>query len=106
MWKCHFQVHVSTGVHQTVGPCDQKALDLAGQERQVYLCPETHTEDFTFDCTKVPEDMTEWYTVCGKKHSNQPAYLVAVTILAFIGITTYRMAFKPSEHGSKKSKVQ
>ena len=27
--------HVSTGVHQTVGPCNVTDIDLAGHERQV-----------------------------------------------------------------------
>ena len=35
---------VSAGVHQTVGPCDVTALDLAGQERQVYLCAQNFQE--------------------------------------------------------------
>ena len=32
---------------QTVGPCDVKDIDLAGHERQVYLCKQTQDEDFT-----------------------------------------------------------
>ena len=32
--------HVSTGVHQTVGPCNVTDLDLAGHERQVGSCNE------------------------------------------------------------------
>ena len=30
--------HISTGVHQTVGPCDVFDKDISGHERQVYLC--------------------------------------------------------------------
>ena len=35
-----------SGVHQEVGPCDVKGVDLAGQERQVYLCPKDLDEGF------------------------------------------------------------
>lgn len=45
------EAHLSTGVHQTIGPCDVMERDLAGQLRQVYLCPDTHTQDWTFDTT-------------------------------------------------------
>ena len=31
------EAHVSTGVHQTVGPCNVTDIDLAGHERQVIL---------------------------------------------------------------------
>ena len=32
------EAHISTGVHQTVGPCDVMDKDISGHERQVYLC--------------------------------------------------------------------
>ena len=31
------ETHMSTGVHQTVGPCNVRDTDLAGQERQVKI---------------------------------------------------------------------
>ena len=34
-------------VFQTLGPCDVKDIDLAGHERQVYLCKHTQDEDFS-----------------------------------------------------------
>lgn len=90
---------VSTGVHQTVGPCGVRALDLAGQEREIYLCPETHSQDFTFLCQgkDVTPDATaattEWYTVCGKPHERFSHLLAAVALLGMVGIATYRTAF-------------
>ena len=32
------EAHISTGVHQTLGPCDVFDKDISGHERQVYLC--------------------------------------------------------------------
>ena len=89
---------LSTGVHQTVGPCGEKALDLAGQEREIYLCPETHIQDFSFTCpggkNVTPDGMSEWYTVCGKPHDRYSELLLGVTVLGLIGIFAYRTAFK------------
>ena len=39
--------HISTGVHQTLGPCDVMDNDISGHERQVYLC-RYGTEYFLF----------------------------------------------------------
>ena len=41
---------MSRDCFQTIGPCDVRAVDLAGHERQVYLCKETQDEDFTLVC--------------------------------------------------------
>ncbi len=92
------EAHVTTGVHQTVGPCNVTALDLAGLERQVYLCPQTHDEGWTFKCPgndkgTPPPDFTEWYTVCGLPHSDKNLWLAAIGALAALGITTYQFAF-------------
>ena len=36
--------HMSTGVHQEIGDCNVRAADLSGHMRQVYLCPESHSQ--------------------------------------------------------------
>ena len=67
--------HLSTGVHQEIGDCNVRAADLSGHQRQVYLCKETHKQDWSLDCDQLcSENMfgdcdyqsTTWYTVCGK----------------------------------------
>jgi len=48
-YQCKYLIilQVSRYSFQTVGPCDVRAVDLAGHERQVYLCKEAQDEDFT-----------------------------------------------------------
>ena len=87
--------HISTGVHQTIGDCGVKALDLSGHERQVYLCMETHGQDFTFDCPAYIDrgnETNEWYTICGKPHDNKPLFLKVVGSLSCLGIAFYTIA--------------
>jgi len=93
--------HISTGVHQTVGPCDVFDKDISGHERQVYLCREHYTEDFSFDCdgmSNLPEKLSndiqqEWYTICGKKHSDYQSFVRIIATLASIAIPTYSYAY-------------
>ena len=68
------ETHVSTGVHQLPGPCDVTATDITGATRQAYLCVDDYEEDFTFACTTPPAHGAQWYTVCGKPHTNHAAY--------------------------------
>ena len=85
-----------------MGPCDVKGIDLAGQERQVYLCQDTHTQDWKIgpgcNADRVP-DHTEWYTVCGKEHNDQPTFLAAVSALAAAGNSR---TGRPSESGARR----
>jgi len=95
------QDHISTGVHQTVGPCDVMDKDISGHERQVYLCRENYNEDFVFGCgdahlltENLSKDIQrEWYTVCGKEHTDYPAFVSIIAALASIAIPTYSYAF-------------
>ena len=102
------ETHVSTGVHQTVGPCDVRALDLARQERQVYLCAGTHAQDWDFSCTEsgaAPADYAEWYTVCGRAHGDKALWMAAVTALGIVGSVAYYLAFStPAEVEKVKKK--
>merc|ERR1719277_1416271 len=95
------QDHISTGVHQTVGPCDVRDTDISGHERQVYLCKENYNEDFTFECGEphrlsghLPRAIQrEWYTVCGRQHTDYQAFVGILAALASIAIPTYWYAF-------------
>ena len=87
------------------------AKDISGHLRQVYLCKESFEEDFSFElCHKnyfgratefaynspdVSKDTSEWYTVCGKPHSDKPGFLKAIGVLGLLGSVTYTRALSP-----------
>ena len=67
--------HLSTGVHQQQGDCSKREADLAGHMRQVFLCRETHSQDWSLDCDELcSQNMfgdcdlqtKTWYSVCGQ----------------------------------------
>ncbi|MXY02166.1 MAG: hypothetical protein F4190_00800 [Acidimicrobiales bacterium] len=87
------EAHTSTGIHQTPGSCGVTESDITSGTRQKFLCVEDYSEDFTFACTTPPADGTQWYTVCGKEHSNYPAYAVAVAGLALAGTAAFFIMF-------------
>ena len=79
---------------------DSWSLPIPAIVLQVYLCASTHDEDWTFGCaagagdaSAPPPDLTEWYTVCGRPHSNKPLWAAYVAALAALGIATYRFCF-------------
>ncbi|XP_023326089.1 uncharacterized protein LOC111699610 [Eurytemora carolleeae] len=102
--------HISSGVHQEYGDCNITAPDITGHLRQVYLCRETHVQDFSFDCEDVcgkvgvdcSEASTSWYTVCGRRHSNYSLYLLATSIISTLGCVFY--TFTLTYRGSTKQK--
>ncbi|GMI46863.1 hypothetical protein TrCOL_g13211 [Triparma columacea] len=64
---------VSTGIHQTQGPCDEIGYDISGYERFTYFCSDKKKPQFSdryFSlCKNSKKDLkhgVEWYTVCGK----------------------------------------
>ena len=68
------------------------------------LYRENYNEDFSFDCGntniveevigKMSEDVkSEWYTVCGKPHSDHQSFVGVIAALASISIPTYSYAF-------------
>lgn len=87
------ETHVSTGVHQMPGPCDVEESDILGGTRKKFLCIDDYEEDFTFACTTPPADGTRWFTICGKAHTNYPAYSAAVGSLSLVGIAVFSMFF-------------
>jgi hypothetical protein len=82
--------HVSTGIHQTVGPCQVQATDITGLTRRVFLCPKDFDEEFSFDCVaRPPTDGTTWYTVCGRAHENALRWKSALALLALLSATLF-----------------
>ena len=87
------ETHVSTGLHQPPGPCDVEATDITGATRKQFLCVDNYEEDFTFACTTPPADGTQWYTICGRAHTNYALYAVGVGGLALVGIVVFSLLF-------------
>ena len=65
---------------------------------------ESYKEDFSFDCANqemsrneietISEDVSkEWYTICGKPHSDYRSYVGIIAGLGSIAIPTYLKAF-------------
>lgn len=82
--------HVSTGVHQTYGPCGVEARDIAGHVRHEYLCAQELEEDFGFDCVDaLPADRSTWYTVCGRPHRGFATWMTAVASLGLLGSAAF-----------------
>lgn len=98
--------HLSTGVHQEIGDCNVRAADLSGHMRQVFLCPESHSQDWNLDCDELcSENMfgdcdfqsKHWYTVCGKPHKDFVLFAGVIAALGTLGSFTYAYAFKDRE---------
>jgi len=86
------ETHVNTSMHQTYGACHVEAKDIAGLTRYQYLCAEDFDEDFTFACPEasaLPAAGSEWYTVCGRPHSDFTRWLLGVSGFAIVGILLY-----------------
>ena len=122
--------HVSTGVHQELGDCEVRAADLAGHLRQVFLCRESHSQDWSLDCDELcsqnmfgdcDTQTDTWYTVCGqsapgsqshhqaltrliisgKPFTNFPLHVAAILGLACLGSFTYAYALRDRERKTK-----
>ena len=78
--------HVSTGVHQTVGECYVEATDITGFTRYEFLCASDFDEDYSFECAGAPTDDTQWYTICGRAHTNFAAWMGGVGLLGLVSI--------------------
>ena len=87
------ETHVSTGLHQLPGSCDAQDTDITGVRRRKFLCVDDYEEDFTFACTAPPAVGTQWFTICGKTHTNYAAYAAGVGGLALGGIVVFSMLF-------------
>jgi hypothetical protein len=89
--------HVSTGVHQTVGECYVEATDITGFTRHEFLCASDFDEDYSFECVEqLPADETQWYTICGRPHSNFGAWMTGVGLLGLVGIGLFSFMLGPA----------
>lgn len=88
-----------------------RAEDLTGHYRQVFLCKETHTQDFSLECdTLCSQNMfgdcqvqsATWYSVCGKQHQNYLLWVTVVIGLAGLGSVMYAYALRDREEDSKE----
>jgi hypothetical protein len=93
-------------MHQTYGPCHVEATDIAGLKRYQYLCAEDFDEDFTFDCPgsdgALPAAGSEWYTVCGKAHTDKPRWLLGVGGFGLAGMLLYSYLLGGLRRGARK----
>ncbi|CAB3225421.1 unnamed protein product [Arctia plantaginis] len=108
--------HVSTGLHEPVGPCHEVATLVTpfGQEleKRKYFCPSNYDEKyFDFRCVgnKLPPNGATWYTICGTPFENRVEYITILsTILILAFGVFYSLYFKTysadSVTTSKKSK--
>ena len=84
------QAHRSASLHQTYGECHVEATDITGATRYQFVCAEDYDEDYTFDCGgELPADGAEWYTVCGRPHTDKAAWLGGVGGLGAVGVALY-----------------
>ena len=77
------KIQISTGVHQTFGPCGVEGTDMSGLKRSIYTCGDDLNRSHvyhSFRCTTnnsryrmgsfsiIEPSMKDrkWYTVCGK----------------------------------------
>lgn len=81
--------HVSTGVHQEIGPCYVEAQDITGLTRHRYLCARDFDEDFTFDGLELPPDGTEWYAIRGRPHTAFGAWMAGVLAPGLLGALVF-----------------
>jgi hypothetical protein len=87
--------HRSPSMHQTYGPCHVEATDIAGLVRYQYVCASDYDEDYTFDCAPPPPDMSEWYTVCGRAHTDFRRWMLGVAGLGAVGVALYGFFLGP-----------
>ncbi|KAI9022670.1 hypothetical protein DFJ74DRAFT_768358 [Hyaloraphidium curvatum] len=93
--------HHSAGIHQTFGPCGVKALDIAGNERDVYVCGEPRDGSYTFSCLAgMPDEGAEWYTVCGAPFDERGRWIAAVGGMAAAGMAAYAAVLMRGEAGA------
>ena len=99
------ETQVSAGLHQVPGPCDVKDTDITGVRRDKFLCVTDYDEDFTFACAAPPANGTQWYTICGKAHTNYALYATGVAGLSFAGLAMFSLLFGAIGHVRKDEDV-
>lgn len=83
--------HVSTGLHQPPGACDETTTDITGTTRGTYLCIDDFDEDYSFACSTKPAAGGRWYTLCGRAHARAFAHRSGVAALGGAGMLSFAM---------------
>lgn len=82
--------HRNESMHQTYGACHVEATDITGMTRYEFVCAEDFDEDYSFDCVdRLPAAGSEWYTVCGRPHTNFGRWMAGVGGLGLAGVLLY-----------------
>ena len=88
--------HVSTGVHQTIGECYVEATDITGFTRYEFLCPSDFDEDYSFECVASGTEVDpNWYTICGRPHTNFGLWMFGVGLLGVVGMGLFTFMLGP-----------
>ena len=90
------ETHLSVSVHQTYGPCHVEAKDITGAVRYEFLCARDFDEDFSFEAMKLPDDMSRWYAVSGRPHTNFAKWLAGVAAMGLVGVALYSFLLRGS----------
>ncbi len=82
--------HVSTGLHQPVGPCHVEATDITGLTRFANFCVGDFDEPFDFRCVDTPPaDGATWYTVCGTALRNPTVWRIGLIAIVCVGAVLF-----------------
>ena len=101
---------VATGAHQEYGECHVKELDLMGYEREAFLCKDSFSEDFTFDCAAatrqtLPPTVPTWFTICGRAHVNYALYVGVSAAIGLCGVISFTAMLLPASGTGGKADV-
>lgn len=92
-WLGDSKDHVSTGMHQSIGPCDLTAVDYSGRTRNVHICESNmvHRDYFKFMDVLVgsePQDEISWYSIRGlpltQEWSSSAANIIGLCWVVFL----------------------
>ncbi|XP_065566105.1 uncharacterized protein LOC136030926 [Artemia franciscana] len=92
---------VSTGPHEKLGPCNEivPVQTVFGMtlEKRKYLCSRDYDEKyFDFHCLpdgKIPEDGSEWYTICGVPLPNRAEYIAIIGTICWVAFLVFGNMF-------------
>ncbi|XP_013189126.1 uncharacterized protein LOC106133833 [Amyelois transitella] len=108
----------SLGLHEPVGPCNEKASLVTpfGQTlyKRKYFCPEDYDEKyFDFHCVggQKPPNGALWYVICGTPFENRMEYITVISTIVLVAFSVfYTLYFKTGQVAmappSKKQKTK
>jgi len=95
------EVPVSEGVHQVLGACGVKELDLSGMVRDKFLCATGYDEQFRIHGTASGE--LQWYTISGVPNEYHDVWIIIICTLGLLGITAFTYMFTATAPTPKNS---